>query len=241
MSFKSKDLRWPKRVDTERESLKTKAASIRSDQIHVIKIVVDGTSLLDAETCVLNDFLERLHERRHDENLRARWASEILSSLPPMWQDMSTMLVSRNRDVMDAAMAVGQNLSEWIKGKCPELVLRPDPQDLHNKIIAFAPQLIIARKGPRKGQKAAGESATTPTRDATPTHDADTRCSGSRFLIAVLYKHTSGNLHVRRSVSVDDKGLCLWEPTYTKQLLSLTLHDHASGIEACLFVQAFFG
>jgi len=33
--------------------------------------------LRDTETCLLSDFLERLHERRHDEALRARWASEM--------------------------------------------------------------------------------------------------------------------------------------------------------------------
>eukprot|EP00930_Biecheleria_cincta_P001562 TRINITY_DN102698_c0_g1_i1.p1 TRINITY_DN102698_c0_g1~~TRINITY_DN102698_c0_g1_i1.p1 ORF type:complete len:884 (-),score=142.78 TRINITY_DN102698_c0_g1_i1:206-2836(-) len=58
----------------------------------VSKVVVDGTSLRDTETCLLSDFLERLHERRHDDVLRVRWAAEILASLPPMWQDMSTMI-----------------------------------------------------------------------------------------------------------------------------------------------------
>lgn len=63
----------------------------------VPKVAVDGTSLRDTETCLLSDFLERLHERRHDEALRVRWAAEILASLPPMWQDMSTMIEKKHQ------------------------------------------------------------------------------------------------------------------------------------------------
>ena len=73
-------------------SSRTTLSALDNHSSAVPQIVVDGTRLCDTDHCLLSDFLERLHERRHDVDLRAKWAAEILNRMPPMWQAMATMV-----------------------------------------------------------------------------------------------------------------------------------------------------
>ena len=59
------------RTYTIKDAINSRTIAIAFDHYSsaVPKIVVEGTSLRDTETCLLGDFLEHLHKRCHDENL----------------------------------------------------------------------------------------------------------------------------------------------------------------------------